>query len=91
MIVDADGERTRSAGSADGDAARAGEGVDPERAVGDGDGGAADDVQVREIIRPDLIAVAGEDAVLDVDERALAKRESGDRGAPERAAIAGLQ
>ena len=51
MIIDADGERARGAGAADGDAARAGEGVDPEGTVGDGDGGAAGDVQVREVIR----------------------------------------
>ena len=70
MVVDADGERARRTSSADGDAARAGKGVDPEGAVSDGDGGAAGDVQVRKVVRPDLIAVTSEDTGLDVDERA---------------------
>ena len=92
MVVDADGERTRSTGSADGDAARAGKSVDPEGAVGDGDGGAAGDVQVGGVVGPDLVAIAaaGEDAALDIDHRAGTEREGRDGRTPLGSAIAGF-
>ena len=92
VIIDAEGQRTETAGKADGDVARAGERIDSHRAFDDGQAGAAGDVQVGEVIGPDFVAVAaaGEDAALDVDERARAQGEDGGRCAPERAAIPAL-
>ena len=93
VIIDAEGKRTETAGEADRDIARAGKGIDPHRAFDAGQAGAAGNVQVGEVIGPDFVAVAaaGEDAALDVDECARPEGEGRDRGAPERAAIAGLQ